>query len=340
MADLQKVVKLTSSQYSTLAGGGTVGSYTGLDSSYLYLVEDSTQYVPLGGTTSLYGSIVPSADNSIALGSGFHNFRSLYVNNILYPGRMSIYATTALIGGGDGGGLDIVAGNSGIVMSAKGNIELQTNSNMDLYALSGRNNIYGITGVKIWAGSLSDSFPVPRISLHLDSGYVPFIDMVANYSGNGAIRMYAPAGGATINSVPVVTGWLHNISAVLSWASGSNSQHLEYVCQLLTSTSASITTPAGFWVALKDAGYYISAQTFIGPVVWSKVAPIIPNAWFSTLKLGTFGNQGVAGVCAGVSAGVSYIFPWFLGTSTARCDYTWNRISYYTITDNVKPLYH
>ena len=41
---LEKVIKLTQAQYDTLANGGTVGSYTGLDPDYIYLVEDGTVY--------------------------------------------------------------------------------------------------------------------------------------------------------------------------------------------------------------------------------------------------------------------------------------------------------
>jgi len=42
MANLQKVVKVTQAQYDTLASGGTVGSYTGLNDNYIYLVQAST----------------------------------------------------------------------------------------------------------------------------------------------------------------------------------------------------------------------------------------------------------------------------------------------------------
>ena len=37
MADLKKIVKLTSEQYQILADGGTVGSYTGLNPEFMYL---------------------------------------------------------------------------------------------------------------------------------------------------------------------------------------------------------------------------------------------------------------------------------------------------------------
>lgn len=44
---LQKIVKLTQEQYDILESGGTVGSYTGLNSNYIYLVQDDNNYVPL-----------------------------------------------------------------------------------------------------------------------------------------------------------------------------------------------------------------------------------------------------------------------------------------------------
>ena len=42
MATLQKIVKLTQSQYNTLKNGGTVKGETGLNDEWLYLVPDSS----------------------------------------------------------------------------------------------------------------------------------------------------------------------------------------------------------------------------------------------------------------------------------------------------------
>jgi putative aminopeptidase FrvX len=40
MADfLEKVVYLTDAQYNTLAGGGTVGTLTGINNNYIYLTD-------------------------------------------------------------------------------------------------------------------------------------------------------------------------------------------------------------------------------------------------------------------------------------------------------------
>ena len=45
MATLDKIVKVTQAQYDTLAAGGTVGGYTGLDSNYIYLIQSPQKYV-------------------------------------------------------------------------------------------------------------------------------------------------------------------------------------------------------------------------------------------------------------------------------------------------------
>lgn len=44
MANLKKVIKLTQGQYNTLAAGGTVGEYTGLNDDYIYLTPDNKIY--------------------------------------------------------------------------------------------------------------------------------------------------------------------------------------------------------------------------------------------------------------------------------------------------------
>ena len=45
MPNLQKVIKVTQAQYDILAAGGTVGSYTGLNENYIYLIEDNNTYI-------------------------------------------------------------------------------------------------------------------------------------------------------------------------------------------------------------------------------------------------------------------------------------------------------
>lgn len=56
MDALQKIVKVTQQQYDTLKNGGTVGGYTGLNSNYIYLVQEDYNditYANLNSTTSL-----------------------------------------------------------------------------------------------------------------------------------------------------------------------------------------------------------------------------------------------------------------------------------------------
>lgn len=56
MGTLQKIVKVTHEQYDILKNGGTVGDYTGINSNYIYLVQedyDDITYANLKSTTSL-----------------------------------------------------------------------------------------------------------------------------------------------------------------------------------------------------------------------------------------------------------------------------------------------
>lgn len=65
MADnLQKFIKVTQEQYNTLASGGTVGSYTGLSSNYIYLVEDN------GGSSGMTNPMNTAGDIIIGGTSG------------------------------------------------------------------------------------------------------------------------------------------------------------------------------------------------------------------------------------------------------------------------------
>ena len=221
--DLQKVVKLTSSQYAILASGGTVGSYTGLNSSYLYMVEDSTQYIPLAGTTSLYGSIVPYG-SAVTLGTnnsrfqsiyaGFMSVSSIWTQGVSWPGNIYVTANTAVVGGGGTGTLYLNAGeyvsttassiytkaykdlsiyaSSSIFIGASKNLELRADGN-------GMAFLYGSQAVKIAAGEgmgRISALVTPAISMWLSGGYCPMIDMNANYSGYGNIYLNA---GDTVN---------------------------------------------------------------------------------------------------------------------------------------------
>ena len=71
MANLQKVIKVTKAQYDILAAGGTVGSYTGLDDNYIYLVrDDSAPIIDITrGITAAHKAIV-EADPSTMIQIG------------------------------------------------------------------------------------------------------------------------------------------------------------------------------------------------------------------------------------------------------------------------------
>ena len=67
---LQKIIKLTQSQYDTLSQGGTVGDYTGLDDRYLYLIQDDTEYQPLNSKLTSISNLSSSSTGLIKLTNG------------------------------------------------------------------------------------------------------------------------------------------------------------------------------------------------------------------------------------------------------------------------------
>lgn len=71
MADLEKIIKVTQAQYDILASGGKVGDYVGLQDSYIYMIEDTNEYITKSLTSTKGDMIYASAANTPArLGIG------------------------------------------------------------------------------------------------------------------------------------------------------------------------------------------------------------------------------------------------------------------------------
>lgn len=51
MANLEKIIKVTQEQYDILASGGKVGDYVGLQDNYVYMIEDTNEYITTAGGT-------------------------------------------------------------------------------------------------------------------------------------------------------------------------------------------------------------------------------------------------------------------------------------------------
>ncbi len=100
MATLDKIIKVTQDQYDTLAAGGTVGHYTGLDPNSIYLVENDEK-----GIKILHGSSVRIRE----LDSGIYELQNSGSNvTIYYSGLTATTSTTAQ----SGTILDITKGTS------------------------------------------------------------------------------------------------------------------------------------------------------------------------------------------------------------------------------------
>jgi len=372
--DLQKVIKLTSSQYSILASGGTVGSYTGLNSSYLYLISDTTQYVPLAGTTSLYGSVIPATTGILNLGSDTKRFKSIYAYSlnartlsgvssayissasitrlwtpsISWPGDMAITANTTVLGGANSGTLSINAGSS---------IDIHAYISTYLMAKSGVNYIYGSEAVKIRAGNVDTPYSIygygpPYISVALSGGYYPSIYMSANLSGTGYIGMYSPniqlmgdyievnpsSTHFTCHNVPVVTGYQHNIYASARFTEDGVTYEAKYYGTLILSTSASLTTPWQLLMALKSAGYYSSSTTnFLqGGMPWSYAAPF--SGYYSQASSAQTVVFSACGLGAYYWSSSYRLLPHILSEGGFRAGYVINNYTNYTVIDRVRLL--
>ena len=65
MANLEKIIKVTQEQYDILASGGKVGDYVGLQDNYVYMIEDTNEYITTaGGTIDGPLTIAPKTDGT------------------------------------------------------------------------------------------------------------------------------------------------------------------------------------------------------------------------------------------------------------------------------------
>lgn len=62
MAQLEKFIKVTQEQYNTLQAGGTVGSHTGINPNFIYLVENNGSDTPSSGGTTVIAKDIYMSD--------------------------------------------------------------------------------------------------------------------------------------------------------------------------------------------------------------------------------------------------------------------------------------
>ena len=99
---LQKIIKLTQTQYDILSNGGTVGGYTGLNDNYLYLIQDDTNYQPLDGDLTAIaalsgtGYLKRTGNNVWTLDNSTFATQTWVTNQGYITGITSAMVTTAL----------------------------------------------------------------------------------------------------------------------------------------------------------------------------------------------------------------------------------------------------
>ena len=129
--NLQKIIKLTQNQYDILSNGGTVGSYTGLNDNYLYLIQDNTEYI-----TDV------KINNSSIVNSGIANF----VTNTVYNASTNKIATMSDLPNMS----NYYAKNESLISTSTNTYDIGSSSYTwkDLY-LSGKIDFGGVASAKI-----------------------------------------------------------------------------------------------------------------------------------------------------------------------------------------------
>ena len=104
-SNLQKIIKLTQTQYNTLSSGGSITyqgvTYTGLNDNYLYLIQDDTNYVVS------VNNITPDANGNVNISIG-----TSYIDASSVTSQALLPNTYYDFGSRDSGSLSITLGTS------------------------------------------------------------------------------------------------------------------------------------------------------------------------------------------------------------------------------------
>lgn len=149
MANLQKVIKVTQAQYDILAAGGTVGSYTGLDDNYVYLVEDTNEYITSAGG-EIDGSLTITAESGgIPLTINYNNDSDYFLKLFPNPNDNSNFYTIDVEDSESGEITLSLPANSGTIALTNDIINVVANPQTTTATLSGitiGNTSYSIQG--------------------------------------------------------------------------------------------------------------------------------------------------------------------------------------------------
>lgn len=151
MGNLKHVLKVTPTQYDTLASGGVVGEYVGLDPDNLYLVQDNTQYVPYTKAVTLSTSQQTTARNNIGAASAEAYLKSAVVSGNTLTLTDQDNTTISFTSSGGGGipeitdtTLDIVNIEPGIYKVTQDTVSVVYSTNQTI-SVSGSGKILIVT---------------------------------------------------------------------------------------------------------------------------------------------------------------------------------------------------
>lgn len=176
MDTLQKIVKVTQQQYDKLKNGGTVGDYTGLNSNYIYLVQedyDDITYANLNGTASI-GTI--GLNKVYPIGLDDDNKLAVYVpwSNTLNTSGSTQNASKLLLIGATGQATYAQTYSNSAVYTNSGNLYAKA-----FYAASDRRLKENIKDLDLNCLDLVNNINLREFSWKTDEEHKPTIGAIA-----------------------------------------------------------------------------------------------------------------------------------------------------------------
>lgn len=287
--NLQKIIKLTSSQYDLLSNGGSIThqdiTYTGLNDNYLYLIQEDSPDVP----------VVTSADKGKYLYTNAST-GALEWTNVLRGSAATITAT-------DSNPAKLTLKGKSNSSYHPGGVTLQTSSTDSTTAntitVPAKNGTMALT-------SDLDNY-VKLTGDQSINGHKSFTVLSAKYLNGGVINTHPEASGA-----PAILGYYTNDLVNLHQKGGSC-----YIKNLTTGDIISESTPYNLFDASPTYYAFSAAQTDVVEIIIK--SPVVYN-WVTRGGIG-FGNTQWGAKDIKIEVGYSPT-----GTGTAKnidTDITW-----------------
>ena len=254
MANLEKIIKVTQEQYDILASGGKVGDYVGLQDNYVYMIEDTNEYITTAGGTltgNLYfkeisNGTFPVTSSGIVWNGSTDGAAIYYRVDASDAGRL-VFQTK------DDSNCNFVWNNT-------------VSGNGDVMTLTGNGNLTVKGDITSNGNKVALDKDVVKLTGDQSiNGHKSFTFLSAEYLNGGVINTHPEASGA-----PAILGYYTNDLVNLHQKGGSC-----YIKNLTTGAIISESTPYSLFDASPTYYAFSAAQTDVVEIIIK--SPVVYN---------------------------------------------------------------